>query len=90
MSADKTIYAVWKQNHHHNDTDDDGFCDDDNECMHVKDTEGYCTVSGCKHPSSCCPKRSSGPSFKISSVRILSQSPVRPSRMNIMTELMAF
>lgn len=61
VSADKTIYAVWKQNHHHNDTDDDGFCDDDNECMHVKDTEGYCTVSGCKHPSSCCPKRSSGP-----------------------------
>ena len=53
----KTIYAVWKENQHeHHDDNDDGFCDVDHTCMHEKDSEGYCTVSGCNHPDTCCPK----------------------------------
>lgn len=26
------------------------------ECSHVKDNDGNCTVPGCNHPDSCCPK----------------------------------
>ncbi len=60
-SVSKTLYAVWKiQQHTHLDGDDDGYCDDDHACMHAKDSENYCTVSGCSHPDICCPKRSSG------------------------------
>ena len=55
------LYAVWEQKQHeHHDGDDDGFCDDDHTCMHPKDDNGYCTVSGCTHPhngeGACCPK----------------------------------
>ena len=51
------IYAVWeKKQHEHHDGNGDGFCDDDNTCMHPKDDKGNCTVSGCTHPDSCCPK----------------------------------
>lgn len=55
-SASKTIYAVWKT-HEHSDGNGDGFCDTDNKCMHPKDPNGYCTVEGCTHPNSCCPKK---------------------------------
>ena len=51
-----TIYAVWEE-HEHKDDDGDGFCDDDQTCMHPKDSNGDCTVSGCTHPDSCCPKK---------------------------------
>mgnify|MGYP003018211244 CR=1 FL=1 len=27
------------------------------ECNHPKDNDGYCTVPGCNHPDSCCPKK---------------------------------
>lgn len=34
------------------------------ECNHPKDNDGYCTVPGCKHPDSCCPKKEEpGPSI---------------------------
>ena len=55
-NTSKTIYAVWK-NHEHSDGNGDGFCDTDNKCMHPKDPNGYCTVEGCTHPNSCCPKK---------------------------------
>ena len=54
-NTSKTIYAVWKT-HEHSDRDGDGFCDTDRECMHPKDDNGYCTVEGCTHPDTCCPK----------------------------------
>ena len=51
------IYAVWeKAPHTCVDKDGDGFCDDDNACMHPKDGKGKCTIPGCTHPDSCCPK----------------------------------
>ena len=52
----QTLYAVWTE-HEHKDNDGDGFCDDDNACMHPKDNEGCCTVDGCTHPDTCCPKK---------------------------------
>lgn len=55
-NTSKTIYAVWKT-HEHSDKNGDGFCDTDNKCMHPKDPNGYCTVEGCTHPNSCCPKK---------------------------------
>ena len=55
-NTSKTIYAVWKT-HEHSDKNGDGFCDTDNKCMHPKDPNGYCTVEGCTHPDSCCPKK---------------------------------
>lgn len=55
-NTSKTIYAVWKT-HKHSDKNGDGFCDTDNKCMHPKDPNGYCTVEGCTHPNSCCPKK---------------------------------
>ena len=39
------------------DDNGNGFCDDDQACMHPKDSNCYCTVSGCTHPTSCCPKK---------------------------------
>ena len=34
------------------------------ECNHPKDNDGNCTVPGCKHPDSCCPKKEEpGPSI---------------------------
>ena len=34
------------------------------ECNHPKDNDGYCTVPGCNHPDSCCPKKEEpGPSI---------------------------
>ena len=60
-SVSKTLYAVWTaQQHTHHDGDDDGYCDNDQTCMHAKDSENYCIVSGCSHPDICCPKRPSG------------------------------
>ena len=56
IRQDTTLYAVWKE-HVHTDGDDDGYCDEDQTCMHDHDSEGYCTESGCTHPASCCPKR---------------------------------
>ena len=51
------IYAVWEQKQHeHHDDDGDGFCDDDRTCMHPKDGKGNCTITGCTHPDTCCPK----------------------------------
>lgn len=55
-NTSKTIYAVWKT-HEHSDKNGDGFCDTDHACMHPKDANGYCTVEGCTHPDSCCPKK---------------------------------
>lgn len=52
----KTLTAIWEE-HKHKDDNGDGFCDDDQACMHPKDSNGYCTVSGCTHPTSCCPKK---------------------------------
>ena len=52
-----TLYAYWKT---HGDGDGDGFCDGGGECIHEKDTDGYCTVSSCTHNAGgrdCCPKR---------------------------------
>lgn len=62
-NTSKTIYAVWKT-HEHSDKNGDGFCDTDNKCMHPKDPNGYCTVEGCTHPNSCCPKKE-GPSLPL-------------------------
>lgn len=60
ISQDTTLYAVWAD-HEHKDENGDGYCDTDNECMHEKDTHGYCIVEGCKHPhegdGACCPKK---------------------------------
>ena len=50
-----TLYAVWAEHVHH-DEDKDGYCDDDHACMHPKDDNGNCTIDGCTHPDSCCPK----------------------------------
>ena len=53
-----TLYAVWEEKQHeHKDNDGDGFCDKDNTCMHPKNDDGNCTVPGCTHPDSCCPKK---------------------------------
>ena len=54
-----TLYAYWR-------THGDGFCDGGEECLHGKDADGYCTVSGCTHNADghdCCPKR--GPSETV-------------------------
>ena len=64
ISKDTNLYAVW---HQHTDGNGDGFCDDDNTCMHPKDENtGYCKVDDCNHPhegeGACCPKPSSEPS----------------------------
>ena len=56
ISQDTTLYAVWA-NHEHKDENDDGYCDTDRECMHPKDNDRYCTVDGCTHPDTCCPKK---------------------------------
>ena len=60
ISQDTTLYAVWAD-HEHKDENGDGYCDTDNECMHEKDTHGYCIVEGCMHPhqgdGACCPKK---------------------------------
>ena len=48
-----TLYAYWRAH-------GDGFCDGGEECLHGKDADGYCTVSGCTHNADghdCCPKR---------------------------------
>lgn len=55
-NVSNTLFAVWGE-HVHTDGDDDGYCDDDLTCMHEKDSDGYCIVDGCTHPSSCCPKK---------------------------------
>ena len=50
-----TLYAYWKA---HGDGNGDGFCDGGEECLHGKDADGYCTVSGCTHNADghdCCP-----------------------------------
>lgn len=65
-TGDMTLYAVWenKKPHTHKDEDDDGFCDDDNECMHEKDSNGYCTEDNCTHPhgsGDCCPLKPTTP-----------------------------
>ena len=52
-----TLYAYWRA---HGDGNGDGFCDGGEECLHGKDADGYCTVSGCTHNADghdCCPKR---------------------------------
>ena len=52
-----TLYAYWRT---HGDGNGDGFCDGGEECLHGKDADGYCTVSGCTHNADghdCCPKR---------------------------------
>ena len=64
ISKVTNLYAVW---HQHTDGNGDGFCDDDNTCMHPKDENtGYCKVDDCNHPhegeGACCPKPSSEPS----------------------------
>ena len=46
VTGTTTLYAVWA-NHEHKDENGDGYCDTDRECMHEKDTHGYCTVEGC-------------------------------------------
>ena len=54
-----TLYAYWRAH-------GDGFCDGGEECLHGKDADGYCTVSGCTHNADghdCCPKR--GPSETV-------------------------
>lgn len=60
ISKNTTLYAVWA-NHEHKDENGDGYCDTDRECMHEKDTHGYCIVEGCTHPhngdGACCPKK---------------------------------
>ena len=58
-----TLYAYWRA---HGDGNGDGFCDGGEECLHGKDADGYCTVSGCTHNADghdCCPKR--GPSETV-------------------------
>ena len=58
-----TLYAYWRT---HGDGNGDGFCDGGEECLHGKDADGYCTVSGCTHNADghdCCPKR--GPSETV-------------------------
>lgn len=55
-SLTTTLYAVWT-NHVHKDDNKDGFCDEDGACMHPKGDDGCCTVEGCTHPDSCCPKK---------------------------------
>ena len=40
----------------HKDEDNNGFCDVCNVCLHEKDEDGYCTVMGCEHDNTCCPK----------------------------------
>ena len=58
VTGTTTLYAVWEQKQHeHKDNDGDGFCDKDNTCMHPKNDDGNCTVPGCTHPDSCCPKK---------------------------------
>ena len=52
----KTVYAVW-ETHEHKDNNGDGFCDKDKACMHPKGDDGCCTVDGCTHPDTCCPKK---------------------------------
>ena len=54
-----TLYAYWRA---HGDGNGDG----GEECLHGKDADGYCTVSGCTHNADghdCCPKR--GPSETV-------------------------
>ena len=55
-SLTTTLYAVWT-NHEHKDDNGDGFCDKDHACMHPKGDDGCCTVDGCTHPDTCCPKK---------------------------------
>ncbi len=66
ITADTTLTAVWKEiTHEHTDDDNDGYCDDDDTCMHEKDENGYCTVEGCEHPNEgdevCCPLKPTTP-----------------------------
>ena len=62
-----TLYAYWRTHGDGNgDGFCDGFCDGGEECLHGKDADGYCTVSGCTHNADghdCCPKR--GPSETV-------------------------
>ena len=41
----------------HVDGNGDGFCDKCDACLHPHHEAGYCTVNGCTHPDSCCPKK---------------------------------
>jgi fimbrial isopeptide formation D2 family protein/uncharacterized repeat protein (TIGR02543 family)/LPXTG-motif cell wall-anchored protein len=60
ITANTTLTATWKEiPHEHTDSDGNGYCDEDNTCLHAKDEDGYCTVEGCAHPhegdEACCP-----------------------------------
>ena len=55
MTGTTTLYAVWE--HICVDKDGNGFCDVCEKCLHDHDKDGYCTVEGCTHPNSCCPKK---------------------------------
>lgn len=66
ITANTTLTATWKEiPHEHTDSDGDGYCDEDNTCLHAKDEDGYCTVEGCEHPhegdEACCPLKPTTP-----------------------------
>lgn len=52
VSGTKTIYAVWSDCQHA-DTNDDGFCDGCNKCMHTKSSGSNCSIPDCDHGESC-------------------------------------
>lgn len=66
ITANTTLTATWKEiPHEHTDSDGNGYCDEDNTCLHAKDEDGYCTVEGCEHPhegdEACCPLKPTTP-----------------------------
>lgn len=55
ISASTTLYAQWGEHTHVDTNPADGKCDICGECQHEKE-DGYCTVEGCDHDGTCCPK----------------------------------